>query len=246
MMMIDIQFKNSKIMKKIFILLIILGFGVCWVGCSGSGNKQESKTDAERYHEACTEGDFDLARTILDKIHTNYNTNYSKGLVEDAEKYAGEYATGAKFVFGQEISYLATQDSANFKIKVVDVFNSIQTLGLKQDEYTPYESDDQIMDFDCYVLYVSLKNTLATQVVNYAIQYRDKDLAMMAFNQMEDNTSLKNYSELNQDEDMDKELKQTMKVYKMMMGESDETKVVSYSTEDKDKVLRMINSAFPK
>lgn len=208
-----------------------------WAGCQGS--KSESENDAELesqeelYHEACVDGDFDTARTILDKIHDQYNQSYSKGKVEAAEKYAGKYATGAKFVFGQEISYLATQDPDNFKVKVIEIFNSIQTLGLKQEEYTPYKSDDQVMDFDCYVLYVDLKNTLAKQVVNYAIQFKDKNLATFAYNAMEDNTHIEDY-------DPD-----TSGLIILAIGDH-KGKFIFYSRDDKRKVSDMIEAAFPE
>jgi hypothetical protein len=196
----------------------------------------DSKDDEEEvvnsYHDACLDGDFDLARTILDKIHNQYNMYYSKGRVENAEKYAGRYATGAKFVFGQEISYWATQDPKNLNIKMVEIFNNIQTLGMKQGEYTPYKSRDQVMDFDCYVLYVDLKNTLAMQILNYAIQFNDKDLAMSAYHELEDNTHVEDY-------DPD-----TAGLVIIAIG-NNKGKFIFYSDDDKSKAKEMIKKAFP-
>jgi hypothetical protein len=68
---------------------------------------------------------------------------------------------------------------------------------------------------------VDIKNTLAKRVVDYAILLKDKDLAMLAYRQMEDSPCTK-----------------------IQKKEEDSVEHIYYSTDDKDKMLKKIRSNF--
>jgi hypothetical protein len=145
------------------------------------------------------------------------------GWKTEAESFAGRYAAGAKFVLGEELNFLAGQNEDDLDLKIMGIFNGVQKLGEKLPEGTEYSGSDNEMCYDCYVFYVDIKNTLANRVVDYAILLKKKDLAMLAYRQMEDNACTRTE---------EKDYRTHEYIY--------------YSTEDKDKMLKKIQSNFTK
>ena len=167
---------------------------ICFIVCciavlavTSCGNKSVVGADGKEYtsyQEACRAGDFEAAHKFLDILHDEYleefsDANYYRSFSEKDIKE--KYEAALKYIFKQEMMYLASDGSKQASDKILYLLTEIPEEGSPQPDgskgYAVSDIYESGKDHLAYTKYVTNYNVLCNQILDLAISQDNQYLA---------------------------------------------------------------------
>ena len=210
-------------MKKYLVLVAIIGFSVATL-CSCGGNSTSSEeitvtgSDGKvytNYREACRNGDFDAAYSILEKKREEFekfkeeneltiykrSTLFRKGYFDTSnqEKYDAmvkNYEDGMNYVFNAEMLYLTSQNTEESSNRILYLLAESEIPGTPTTAGGEYRYSDY-KNAKKYIEGIAQFNNRCNSVLDMAIAQKNEKLANGVVKLMKQNVDVeKEYSTL--------------------------------------------------
>jgi hypothetical protein len=171
-------------MKKIICFVVCCIAVLTVTSCSNKSIVGADGKEYTSYQEACRAGDFEVAHKFLDILHDEYLEEFS-----DADYYRRfsekdvkeKYEAALKYIFKQEMMYLASDGSKQASDKILYLLTEIPEEGSPQPDGSKGMGVSEIYasgkDHIAYTKYVTNYNVLCDQILDLAISQDDQYLA---------------------------------------------------------------------
>ena len=176
---------KSSIFKTAYIIAVIVSLSGCSQGVKEISIKGVDGKEYTSYQSACSNGDFDAARTYIGKMkeqRTMIDDYYARERLDEAISEAEDY------IKHEEVNYLASLNDVQANNRIVLILNQLSPEGLEAGEGTllgkhQYKlaienfAEGHMKDFKDYISWVGSYNSECNQLFDIAIACGNEDLA---------------------------------------------------------------------
>ena len=177
-------------MKKYLVLVAIIGLGVailCSCGSKSTSSEEEitvTGSDGKvytNYREACRNGDFDAAYSILEKKREEFEKFKEENEMDrsNLEKYdamVNNYEDGMNYVFNAEMLYLTSQNTEESSNRILYLLAESEIPGTPTTAGGEYKNDDYENAIK-YIEGIARFNNRCNSVLDMAIAQKNEKLA---------------------------------------------------------------------